>query len=146
MSAFVVDDKTINRIVSFINTIGMAGHVHKFWAPIQPLIKLGYVLDTDIGCKRLAEEMFTLNCDSVEQRYGEGQAEEFRPLDFQYQYCGSGVGQYQVLKSLRCFLYQCCEGNIPAQNALYKALEDISLNICYQIVSRSAEYEAAVWG
>lgn len=145
MSAFIVEDKTINRIVSWLNMVGMAGGCNDYFWCVQPLIKLGYKLDTELGCKRLAEEMFTLNCDSIEQRYGEGQAKEFRPLDFQYQFVGSGVCRYQVLKSLRCFLYQCCEGNIPEQNSLYNALDKLSLELSYQIVSRTPQYEAAKW-
>jgi hypothetical protein len=145
MSAFIVEDRTINIVVSFFNKVGMAGHTNDYIWAVQPLVDLGYKLDTDLGCKRLAEEMFTLNCDSVEQRYGEGQAKEFRPLDFHYQFLGSGLNRYQVLKSLRCLLYQCCEGNIPEQNQLYHALEQVSLMICYQIVTRSTEYEAAKW-
>ncbi len=145
MSAFIVEDKTINRIVSWLNIVGMAGGCNDNYWCIQPLLNLGYKLDTELGCKRLAEEIFTLNCDSIEQRYGEGQAEEFRPLDFQYQFVSSGVSRYQVLKSLRCLLYQCCEGNIPSQNSLYNALDRLSLELSYQIVSRTPQYEAAEW-
>ena len=145
MSAFVVGDKTINRIVSWINKVGMGGYADKYIYCIRPLEELGYKLDTDLGCKRLAEELFTLNCDSVEQRYGEGQAKEFRPLDFQYKYRGADTSIYQVLKSMRCLLYQCCEGYIPEQNSLYQALDRMSLLICYHIVTRSSQYDIAEW-
>lgn len=145
MSAFIVEDKTINRVVSWCNVVGMAGHVHKYFYCIKPLIELGYKLDTELGCKRLAEEMFTLNCEGVEERYGEGQAEEFRPLDFNYHFTGSGINIYQLVKSLRCFLYQCCEGDIPELNSLYHALDKVSMEICYHIVTRSDRYEAAEW-
>lgn len=145
MSAYVVDDKTINRIVSWFNVVGMAGGVHKYYYCVKPLLDLGYKLDTELGCKRLAEEMFTLNCDSVEQRYGEGEAKEFRPLDFQYMFTGSGVNMYQLVASLRCFLYQCCEGNIPQSNLLYNVLEKISKDICYYIVTNSDRYQKMKW-
>ncbi len=145
MSAFIVEDKTINRIVSWFNKVGMAGHVNDYIYCLRPLTELGYKLDTDLGCKRLAEEMFTLNCDSIEQRYGEGEAEEFRPLDFNYHFVGSGTPIYQVLKSLLCFLYQCCEGDIPEQNQLYEALDKVSLNICCHLITQSKQYELAEW-
>ena len=144
MSAYVVEDKTINRIVSWLYSVGSNNGSRFYWC-IQPLIDLGYKLDTQIGCKRLAEEMFTLNCDSIEQRYGEGSAEDFRPLDFNYQFTGSGVTQHQLVKSLQCFNYQCCEGNIPEQNALYDALDKVSARICKHIVSSSDAYEKAQW-
>lgn len=142
MSAFIVEDEIINRIVSWCNVKAMAS-LHDF--NVRPLTELGYRLDTELGCKRLAEEMFTLNCDSIEQRYGKGQAETFRPLDFKFRFTGFSSNIYQVLKSLRCFLYQCCEGNIPKQNALYKALEKLSDNICYTIATSNPQYENAKW-
>ncbi len=147
MSAFVVEDNTINRVVSWINEIGMAGRSHDKSHLIRRLSQMGYHLDTDLGCKRLAEEMFTLNCDSIEQRYGEGQAKEFRPLDFAFEYQSPPRRGtiYQILKSLRCFLYQCCEGNIPEQNALYVALDRLSLEIAFDIVSRLPVYDAVEW-
>ncbi len=145
MSAFVVEDQIINDVVSFIHqsAIKTGDHYHY---DVQCLVKLGYKLDSLLGCKRLAEEMFTLNCDSIEQRYGEGQASEFRPLDFIFQPVRCfDKNIYQVLKSLRCFLYQCCEGSIPEQNALYNALELLSLKISYTIVSNTKEYDTAIW-
>lgn len=146
MSAFVVEDQTINIVVSWMNEVCMAGYSHKYFYDLLPLTKLGYKLDNPIGPNRLAEDMFTLNCDSIEQRYGEGQAEEFRPLDFNYKFAPSGVNIYHILKFLRCFLYQCCEGNIPQQNTLYNALETVSLKIAGTIVNHLPEYETAPWG
>jgi hypothetical protein len=142
MSAFIVEDITINRIVGWFNVIAMAGSSHDDYWYLKRLLDMGYKLDTDLGCKRLAEEMFTLNCDSVEQRYGKGEAEKFRPLNFQYRFARP-ENRYQVLKCLRCFLYQCYEGMIPKQNSLYKALDRLSFELSYQIVSRSKQYELA---
>jgi len=140
MSAFIVEDKTINGIVSWMHD-AIVRKTDYAWC-VRTLEKLGYRLDSDLGCKRLAEELFTLNCDSIEQRYGEGQAEKFRPLDFQFQLTRTG-NPYQALKSMRCLLYQCCEGDVPEQSDLYNALEKVSLELSYQIVSRTKIYESA---
>lgn len=142
MSAFIVDDKTINGIVSWLND-AIKRQTDYSWCA-QTLLKLGYKLDTEFGCKRIAEEMFTLNCDSIEQRYGEGQAKEFRPLDFQFCLIRP-PNNYQALKSMRCLLYQCCEGDVPEQSDLYNALDKVSLELSYQLVTRSREYESATW-
>lgn len=142
MSAFVVDDKTINGIVSWLND-AIQRQTDYSWC-VRTLQKIGYKLDTELGCKRLAEEMFTLNCDSIEQRYGEGQAKEFRPLDFQFRFIRT-PNNYQALKSMRCLLYQCCEGDVPEQSDLYNALDKVSLELSYQLVTRSREYESAAW-
>lgn len=142
MSAYVVDDKTINSIVGWMYD-AVKRKTDYSWC-VRPIQKLGYKLDTEFGCKRLAEEMFTLNCDSIEQRYGEGQAQEFRPLDFVFKLTRP-LGHYQALKSMRCLLYQCCEGDVPEQSDLYNALDRVSLELSYQLVSRSKEYEAVLW-
>lgn len=145
MSAFVVEDGTINRIVSWLNVIGMAGHNNERLYTLAPITKLGYDLSQDEDCKRLANDMFKLNCESINQRYGTGQAEQFRPLDFKYIYSGATANIYQALKSLRCLIYQCCEGDIPESNALFEAMERVSMLMCYHIVTRSKEYEACEW-
>jgi hypothetical protein len=142
MSAFIVDDKTINRVVAWMHD-AVKRQTDFSWS-VRTLQKLGYKLDTELGCKRLAEEMFTLNCDSIEQRYGEGQAKEFRPLDFQFSLVRP-PGHYQALSSMRCLLYQCCEGDVPEQSDLYNALDRVSLELSYQLISRSKAYEAVTW-
>ena len=142
MSAFIVDDKTINGIISWLHD-AVKRQTDYSWC-VRTLKELGYKLDTELGCKRLAEEMFTLNCDSIEQRYGEGQANEFRDLDFQFRFIRT-PSHYQALKSMRCLLYQCCEGDVPEQSDLYNALDKVSLELSYQLVSRSKAYETAQW-
>lgn len=146
MSAFVVSDQTINELVSWLYDIGKRGTSSNRYYLLWRLREAGYKLDTQLGCKRLAEEIFTLNCDSIEQRYGEGQAEEFRPLDFDFEYSPMTVNVYQFLKSLRCFQYQCCEGNVPELSTLYDLLERLSGAVALSIVSDLDAYEAASWG
>ena len=142
MSAFIVDDETINRIVGWLHD-AVTRKTDYSWCT-RSLEKLGYKLDSELGCKRLAEELFTLNCDSIEQRYGEGQAKQFRPLNFQFS-LGRSPNHYQALKSMRCLLYQCCEGDVPEQSDLYNALDRVSLELSYQLVSRTKIYETALW-
>ena len=147
MSAFVVDDETINRVVSWLNVQAMGG-AEKWRYCLKPIHRSGYILDTEIGCKRLGEEMFTVNCNSIEQRYGEGEAKEFRDLDYKYVFMGFGAVQNveQVIKSLRCWLYQSCEGNIPETSVLYQAMEQLSKDIAFAIVQASPKYDGATWG
>jgi len=144
MSAYVVDDITINRVVGWIFHKAM-GENHDY--TIQSLKELGYILDTPIGCKRLAEDMFTLNCDSIEQRYGEGSAKDFRELDFKYRQVSFAETDkiHQVLKSLQCFIYQSCEGDNPKNSLLFNALEKLSDRICYNIATSATQYDKAEW-
>jgi hypothetical protein len=51
---------------------------------------------------------------------------------------------YQFLKSLRCYLYQSCEGDCY-ETGLYKALDQLSLELAYFIATNQPEYEMAKW-
>jgi hypothetical protein len=51
---------------------------------------------------------------------------------------------YQFLKSLRCYLYQSCEGDCY-ESKLYKALDQLSLELAYFIATNQPEYELANW-
>ena len=51
---------------------------------------------------------------------------------------------YQFLKSLRCYLYQSCEGDCY-ETGLYKALDQLSLELAYFIATNQPEYELAKW-
>ena len=147
MSAYIVDDVTINRVVTFIFDNNRA-YGDKYYYTLGGLRELGYLSnapgqDVKYAAKRLAEEMFTLNCDSVEQRYEAGCAETFRPLDFQYRTTPC-YKVHQVLKSLACFLYQACEGS-GMDSALYKALEQVKYRTAWNVVSNSEDYDKLDW-
>lgn len=55
-----------------------------------------------------------------------------------------GKWYYQFLKSLRCYLYQSCEG-VCYEDGLYKALDQLSLDLAYFIATNQPEYELAKW-
>ncbi len=139
MSAFIVEDQIINRVTDWLNHL-LPSYQHNQYI----MEKAGYDVRSPLQCKRLAEDMFTLNCESIEQRYGEGEAEKFRDLNFQHKpECCFDI--FQVLKSLQCFLYQCCEGSVPDQSLLYNALRDVEYNIMYHLVTEMDSYKRAKW-
>jgi len=142
MSAFIVGDETINVIVGYV------------WAKMQlakrnylakPFADLGYDLVHKSERKRLANDLFRLNCAAVEARYGEGQASEFRPLDFQYRHFFPESGP-RVVKAISCLHYQCMEGDIPETSELYAALVKVCDLLCYDIVCDLPGYVNAPWG
>jgi len=139
MSAFMVDDQTINRVVTWLTR---ETSNNGFW-----LDRLTRKYDIDLASdnwdEKLANAMFQLNCDGVNARYGEGEAEKFRPLSFQYQW-ESYFPLVQVLKSLQCWMYQCCEGNVP-QTKLYRFFEEVENHLAFKIVTDLPEYEKAKW-
>ena len=90
--------------------------------------------------------MFGLNVSGVNARYGEDEAHKFRPLDFQYKFIADCGGMVRILKSLRCWLYQCSEGDIPETSELYKTMKEISNVIASEIIDDLPEYDKAPWG
>jgi hypothetical protein len=138
MSAYVVDDSTINKIVSFLNAKAM-GYDGRHRYKIE-----GYDLSKEDDCERLANDMFALNVAGVNARYGEGEAAKFRPLNFIYRF---QIPQPVIptLVALECFLYQCAEGDI-VNHPLYLALRRLESAMCQAIVHALPEYSRASWG
>ena len=142
MSAYVVGDETINTVVSYLNMRASGSRDGRHI--LRPVEELGYDLRDEDDCKKLADDMFNLNCNAVEQRYGEGEAASFRPLNFQYRF-HLPRPVYHVLKALECWRYQCCEGNVPETSELYKAMTDLRSNLCIDIVHDLPQYQQAPW-
>ena len=135
MSAFMVNDETINRIVNYLVSLPES---------LLVLVRLGYFLISPEDAKRLAENMFQLNVRSIEARYGKGQAATFRDLDFAY-VPGPPEDLAQVVKSLHCWQYQSCEGNCD-QDPLYRTMSNVLEYLQPEDMEGSPAYDAAVWG
>lgn len=126
MSAFMVEDVTINRVVTHI-------------AQNEDLPRFGLGNEANLGAA-----MFNLNIKGVEARYGDGEAKEFRPLDYKFE--PAEASDAQVLKSLHCWLYQCSEGDIPETSRLYKLMRDYAEAMGETVNVKSAAYRDAEWG
>lgn len=133
MSAFIVQDKTINRVATYLVSDREAA-----WVKKQLQEKCGINESLDL----IGIAMFNLNVAAVNGRYGADQAGQFRPLN----YCAGYqlASRVQVLKSLRCWLYQCTEGTVP-ETDLYKIMEEYAKQLAYEIIARLPEYASAEW-
>lgn len=141
MSAYIVEDQTINRIVSHLEHDRDAEWMRRKVASVLGMSRFDALA--------LASAMFALNVEAVESRYGDsatyGTHEgSFRPLDFAYSY--ESANTFQVLKSLKCWLYQCSEGDIPERSDLFRVLEQYAGELACGIVADMPAYEAASWG
>ena len=139
MSAYIVEDKTINNI--------MASLVGSFDEYLQRMMReklknIGYDLHSQKDQYRLAMELFRVNCESIEQRYGKGEAEKFRPLNYRYESAIS-LPAIMFYKTLQCWLYQSCEGNVSNVSIVFKAMQEIADMLAHHIVIRSDEYDKA---
>ncbi len=140
MSAFMVADATINRVVTWLKREVATSRFTLDWLAQE----YGIDLTSDGWDEKLAQAMFQLNCDGVNARYGAGEAEKFRPLNFTYKPDGNTF-LVQVLKSLQCWNYQCSEGNVP-ETQLYQFFEEVEHHLALKIVMNLPEYDKATWG
>ena len=140
MSAFIVEDTTINRVVTWLKREVQCSRFTLDWLAREYNVDL----TSDNWDEKLAQAMFQLNCDGVNARYGEGEAETFRPLHFTYQ-PEIQYSPVQVLKSLQCWHYQCSEGDVP-KTKLYQFFEEVEHHVALKIVMSLPEYDKAKWG
>lgn len=130
MSAFIVDDSTINRIVSFV-----ASWEGRSWYQSQ-FKKAGVDANepTEFG-----QALAQMNQDAVNQRYQE------EPTELTYQHKYVQANKVAVYKAIQCLSYQCAEGNVP-ERELYKLLESMGIWVAGEIIRELPEYEQATWG
>lgn len=133
MSSFLVEDKTINTVVTYLSTD------RHDWMKREIKKELGFDLDTHEGRKALGGFMFMMNIDALIERYDS--AEGFRPLDYEFQF-QPYYTDFTALKCLSCWLYQCAEGEVY-QRKEYKFFEQLRGDIAYRIVNKLKEYEMA---
>ncbi len=129
MSAFIVEPKTINKIISALD-------FRDFEYTKRELKELGLGDDP----QKLGRAMLALNVDAVNQRYGD----DTNHLNVAYTFHPMGVSPIQAYKSLHCWLYQCHEGNVP-QQCLFKVMEKFGESLGYHIISSLPEYDRADW-
>jgi hypothetical protein len=140
MSAFMVADKTINYIVNWLRR-----EIERLPIISQKLKEAGFDTSVPGWAEKLGQAMFQLNTEAVNARYGNGQAEKFRKLDYRFEHT-EAVSLMQVLKSLQCWVYQCNEGDVPTTE-LYGLLDtDVQMYLMDTIITKLPEYEKANWG
>lgn len=132
MSAFVVNDEVINKIVAFLSDQTGDNSVNMRGIPI--------VLSTEKRKAQLGKELFDMNVESVRQRYDE--KPECRDYSYQRELPPNPIAAH---KHISCLLYQSCEGDVP-KTSLYHMMDMISDRIAQHIVHGLPEWEAAPWG
>ena len=137
MSSYVVEDETINKVVSYF-----ANGRNIEWIQRQ-LAAAGYDLETYQGKEKLGIDMFRLNLQGTNERYGGG-VEDFRPIDYKYR-SEINYTPISALKSLACWLYQCAEGE-TVEKPLYKLMSEIKGELAYHILCHTEEYNLSKWG
>lgn len=141
MSAFVVEDKVINEVVNYLAD---PRHYGRFQYHDDLASELMVDANSPKELADLGTSMFQLNCNAVEQRYGQGVAKEFRDLNYNFRRVPV-ISAIQAYKSLGCWLYQCAEGDVPKTSLLYAAMLKIHGEMAHNIVRSLPGYDAAKW-
>jgi len=148
MSAFMVADETINRVVYWLYFEVTKSQ----W--LRDKLEQASGIDTTSyrWSEALGKAMFELNIAGVNNRYGQGEAGKFRQLNYHYvplhptTLFSQRSQKIQVLKSLQCWLYQCMEGDVVKQ-PLYQFFQDtVEPHLMSKIINDLPEYQAAEWG
>lgn len=127
MSAYVVEKETIDRVVHALLRYAR-------WKENAPGM---YEDRHDLGRK-----LWALNLRSVAERY---ERTSDGPQVADYRHGGLPPTMVQGYMSLRCYLYQSCEGDC-SDDPLYEAVDAACDAIAHSIARGLAEERNAVWG
>lgn len=141
MSAYIVDNITINRIVAMLHeATEFGGEEKRYPKPQNELLIVNYDNEADFG-----EILYCMNRDAVMERYQDDKEGTLpgqkSPFTFQPMMADNPL---QTLKTLQCYLYQCTEG-VTVEKHLYKALNQFADEIAIHIVESLPEYKQAKW-
>lgn len=136
MSAYVVQDKTINKIISKLR-LDRNGQ----WMLAKIKQDTGLDLNDNSDATIYGKSLLLMNIDAVNQRYSEHEdgTAELDSYKFKLEINHSKMNAY---KAISCYLYQCSEGDVP-NYALYRQVEDIKHSWAGDLVRSMPEYETA---
>ena len=126
MSAYVLDNAKISKIVSYITG---ARAWHKY---ARQLEEMGY---TSSQRDQLGNDLLAMNQDAVMQRYPGSDATNLPgPTNPEpYSYKSPACGMFEAYELLGSFIYQCSEGDVPETNELYQVVSDIRNAMAHSI-------------
>lgn len=140
MSAYVVENSTISKLLNFWQAQGFAGNRH----PGIPL----FAKQLAIGATRehitaMGQQMQDLNKRAVGERYPDGRImTDCDPYEYESTMPPTPIAAF---KALQCLLYQCSERTTDEQ-PLFKELSEYSRDLAQHIVANLPEYDACPWG
>jgi hypothetical protein len=125
VSAYLVNDEVINRIVSYLHlNRDLAWLRAEFCDVVKPMTK---DVDAEIG-----SALHAMNCAALAARYGD---KEFP----RYQFRSEPTTPREVYACTKNLQYQCCEPAIP-ETALFKLLVSLRAAVADEVIE---ETEAA---
>lgn len=148
MSAYVVDPKVINLIVSAPQCAIRQEGKYPSKYPDLRYLNAKNLREMAEEPAELGRAMYSMNVNAVEQRYPDselpGTYTDGQHLDaYKYQFV-LDTNRMQVYKYLQSYLYQCTEGDV-GELPLYKALVEFRAQLAQHMIEHSDEYEKAAW-
>lgn len=160
MSAFMMSNESLSMLADLISRYHeTGGDAFGFYFPKELYDELfEFTNHTWLSNEKIFNALADLNIESLKQRYPHGYESmignvEYIPghdiwrqeiLNLEDGVVNIEPWHYQVLKTLDCYLYQCCEGNCDKRK-FYKAIERLrDLWGCY-IATNQVGYELAEW-
>lgn len=142
MSAFLVDTKTMDKVVNLIDALSPRGR--KLGTLAVPNLSAANDDDRDAALQRVGEALYVLNGQALRQRYGNSEGNTLPS----YRHHPALISGHKTMiahyKALRCLLYQCAEGDVPS-SPIYKALEAVACEAAECIVHELPEFKHAAW-
>ena len=135
MSAFIVENETINRIVTAIE------FDRQRWTRDRRLAQFMAHHSCHAGAE-LGKAMRDMNERAVAARYDLSAIVELSPGE--YEYSTVFASRAAVYRSLGCYLYQCSEGTVP-EDPLYRALDEYHNELAHDIAQETDEVKARPW-
>lgn len=146
MSAFVVDYKTIDNILSLRLNHDFLRDYCYFESEFQEITE-NYGNDWNIyeDLENLGKEFLKLNIESVNYRYSNHEPIHEDYANFYKFNCVDKISIAQALKSLKCLMYQSCEIENYKENPTYKKMQKLEKIITDAFVYTNEEYKKAEW-
>lgn len=134
MSSFLIEDDTLNQIANSLFAFERN--------PYMSGLVRGLPEAERKSAKVLVDSMRDMNIDALVARYEGDEPDMYEPPTYRATIPAQPVA---VFKSLQCFLYQCCEGDVH-ESELYLALTECKNKLACNIVEGLDRYKSACWG
>jgi len=153
MSAFMMSEESLAKIAVFIRwnldnrqpDVWLNPDIKKTLHNACKAVNTGKVVSMDVISEaNLYRALELMNAEALRQRYGDELKDNISgslPAFPWYK----NLHRVEVYKAIRCYLYQCAEGDVH-KSPLYKAVAEIAEALADAIISDMPEYEAANWG
>lgn len=155
MSAFIVDYKTIDNILSVRLNHNILVNYCYLESEFDSLFYFndgeGLYRQSDYyiyeNLEKLGKEFLRLNIESVEARYP-GDEDINMAMEYAENYKFKSVDNItlgQALKSLNCLMYQSCEIDKYQDNPIWEKMERLKKYLTDAFINLNDEYKNAVW-